>query len=96
MSLQLLPTTWLGRADRVLWRDTPGGVVLLSMVMPAPVLLTGSGAALWELLADPIQLEEAAMLLAEFYGVPDDVVMQAILPVTSELVRCGAIVEVSP
>lgn len=96
MSVQPPTPTLLRRADRVLWRATPGGVVLLSMTMPEPVLLAGSGAALWELFAEPIRLDEAAIALADAYGISSDVALPAIEPVARELVRGGAVVELLP
>ena len=55
------------RDDRVLWRRTPGAVVLLTDRTPEPFVLTGSGRALWELLADALDDTELCQRLAALH-----------------------------
>ena len=51
----------------------------------AVVSLSGSALVLWELLEEPIDLHEAAGLMAEFYGVATDEVVAALAPVLDDL-----------
>ena len=48
----------------MLWRRTPGAVVLLTHQAREPFSLTGSGPALWELLADALDESELCQRLA--------------------------------
>lgn len=82
------------RAPEVLWRETPDGVVLLPPGVSEPFALTDSGAAVWELLADPVELEAAVEHLATAYAVPADVVGASVQPLLHDLERRGAVRQV--
>jgi hypothetical protein len=79
------------RSNQVLWRRTTNGVVLLPSHETEPFTLSGSGSALWEVLAEPVALDEASQLLAELHGVDADVVANDIAPVLDELTRRSAV-----
>lgn len=61
------PGRWV-RDESVLWRRTPGAVVLLTDQGREPFSLTGSGRALWELLADALDETELCQRLAALHG----------------------------
>jgi hypothetical protein len=52
----------------VLWRRAVDAVVLLPVGADDPVLLPGTGAAVWELLEQPATLDELLAALREVYG----------------------------
>lgn len=60
----------------------------------APLLLSGSGAALWAALAAPVTPSECARTLAERYGVAVEVVAEDIGPVVADLLARGVVEEV--
>jgi hypothetical protein len=66
-------TRWV-RADEVLWRDNLDQVVLLPLDSTEPVLLSPTGAVLWDLLATPTATDALVAELAEFFdGDPGEV-----------------------
>ena len=75
------------RRDRVLWRHSSDAVVLLAPSGGQVFTLEGSGVDLWQLLSEPIALEEAADALAEAYGTTAAQVAADIGPVLDELAR---------
>lgn len=80
------------RSDRILWRRTMDGVVVLPVDHGEFFDLAGTGAALWELLATPHTRDEAAReLLGRYQGVADQVATD-LVPVLDDLVRRGAVV----
>ena len=84
------------RSDDVLWRQTEEAVILLPRRDGEILALTGSGKVLWELLAEPIGVDEASEALAEIYGVSLGQVNGAVGPIFAELSRRQAIVPVEP
>ena len=56
------------RRDDVLWRRSLDSVVLLPVGADEPVSLPGTGAAVWDLLAEPATLPELVDALADVYG----------------------------
>ena len=80
-------TTRYTRRERVLWRRTGDAVVLLAGDGRQVFTLEGSGVDLWHLLAEPIDLDEAASALAGVYGASSEQVAQDIAPVLEELSR---------
>jgi hypothetical protein len=82
------------RRQQVLWRHSSDAVVLLAPSGRQVFTLEGSGVDLWQLLAEPIALEEAADLLAEAYGTTAAEVAADIRPVLDELSR-REVVEIS-
>jgi hypothetical protein len=81
----------IGRARAALWRSGDFGVVVLPEQTDDPVTLAGSGALLWELLAQPRTLPDVAEELAGLYGAPVDVVASDLEPVVERLVSIGAL-----
>jgi hypothetical protein len=75
------------RRDGVLWRHSSDAVVLLAPRGREVFTLEGSGVDLWQLLSEPIALEEAADALAEAYGATSAEVAADIGPVLDELSR---------
>lgn len=55
------------RRDDVLWRRSIDAVVLLPVGTSEPVSLPGTGAMVWDLLAEPATLDELVTALAEVY-----------------------------
>jgi coenzyme PQQ synthesis protein D (PqqD) len=79
------------RAADVLWRRASGTVVLLSARGGDVFELGGTAVALWDMLALPVTLDEAASALAERFGVAVDVVASDIGTAVQDLVRRGVI-----
>ncbi len=76
---------WVRRSD-VLWRMLLETVVLLRPEGDAPPLtISGSGAVVWELLAEPITLEQLSGELASCYTVSPDVISRDLIPVLADL-----------
>jgi hypothetical protein len=75
------------RREQVLWRRTGDAVVLLAGDGQEVFTLEGSGVDLWQLLAEPIGLDEAASALAGAYGASREQVASDIAPVLEELSR---------
>lgn len=67
------------RAPDVLWRAIPGvAVIALRSPEEDVVVLSGSGPALWDQLAEPQRLDEMAVRFAADCGVPPDVVLDGL------------------
>lgn len=79
------------RDDGVLWRRSGKQVVLLPGVSGELFTLDGTGVVLWELLAEPTTLDDAAHLLGEIYGVSPETVAADIEPLLVELVSLSAV-----
>jgi hypothetical protein len=75
----------------VLFRNLPDGVILLSIGGGDPLFLSGPGALLWNLLAEPTGVEEAAETLAEAHQADPETVRADIEPVIAELARLGVV-----
>ena len=58
------------RRESVLWRHAIDVVVILPAGADEPVSLAGTGALVWDLLAEPASLSELVAAFAEVY--PDD------------------------
>jgi Coenzyme PQQ synthesis protein D (PqqD) len=80
-------TVAYGRSDRVLWRRGFQSVLLLQPGRHEVVSLSGAGTALWELLATPRTVAEAADRLSGEYGVPADQVATDIAGVLEDLAK---------
>jgi hypothetical protein len=76
---------------RVLSRRSGDRVVLLAPGQDAPLLLEGSGAVVWELLADPIDEEELGALVADSFGMPTGAVEADLRPFLCDLHLAGAV-----
>ena len=81
---------WRRRPD-ALWRRSVDAVLVLPAGADEPVTLTGTGPALWELLAEPCTVAQLAAVLADAYDAPIETVEADIAPVVDELARVDAL-----
>jgi hypothetical protein len=85
---------WVQAAD-ALWRELPDAVVVLS---PAgddrrePLAISGPGAELWHVLAEPLTAAGAADALASVYDVDAETILGDLESVLAALVDAGVIV----
>ena len=79
------------RDDRVLWRRTPGAVVLLTNRTREPFSLTGSGRALWELLADALDEAELCQRLAALHDTDATEITSDVHHILRALAERGAV-----
>lgn len=82
------------RGPSVLWRYVPGGILLLAPGADDPVLLSGSGAAVWQLLAEPLQEEDVIETLARACAVEATVVAADLRPLLDEMAARELVVPV--
>lgn len=75
----------------MLWRRTPAAVVLLAHGSAEPLSLTGSGRALWELLADPVDEAELCRRLADQHGTDAAAIAPDVQRTLDDLARRGAV-----
>lgn len=80
----------------MLWRGTPDGVLVLPLDASEVLSVSGPGRVLWELLADPVTLDEAGEILASEYDVPLGEIAPSIEAVLEELCARGAVETVGP
>lgn len=81
----------LVRSEEVLWRRTARDVVALALDGEDPVVLSGAGLLLWELLEEPVQADELYGVLADVHGIALEVVLEEAEPVVEELIRLGIV-----
>jgi hypothetical protein len=81
---------WRRRPD-ALWRRSLDAVLVLPVGADQPVTLAGTGAALWELLAEPRTVPQLAAVLSEAYAAPHATVEADVRPVVAELARLHAV-----
>jgi hypothetical protein len=79
------------RAETTLWRRTLDGVVVLPADAPAPLVLRGPAARIWELLVQPLTLRELLDAIAAIYAVEGDTVADEIDWAVSQLAAAGAL-----
>jgi Coenzyme PQQ synthesis protein D (PqqD) len=79
------------RADTALWRRTLDGVVVLPIDGRAPLALRGPAARIWELLAQPLTIEELLEAIAAIYAVERDAVAGEVGWAVGELADAGAL-----
>ncbi|MFI5047442.1 MAG: PqqD family protein [Acidimicrobiia bacterium] len=85
-----LEPRWRRRPD-ALWRRGLDAVLVLPVDADEPVMLTGTGPAVWELLAEPCTVPQLAAVLSEVYDAEPATVEADVRPVVDELVRLGAL-----
>lgn len=78
-------------ADGVLSRRVGDSVLILVRHSGELICIDGSARVLWDSLRTPSSAERTAGLLAEMYGVSDEVVGRDIAPVLASLVERGAL-----
>jgi len=82
--------TWR-RDDRALWRRSGARFVVLAPEHDEALVLEGTAALTWELLAEPIAEGELFALLAEYFGVTRDEVGEELSPFLERLLGYGAV-----
>ena len=85
-------TTW-SRCEEVLWRRVAGGVLLLPPGDAEPFVVTGPGAAVWDLLAEPCDVPSLTRALASDYGVGVEQVEQDVAPLLDALASRTVVTE---
>lgn len=75
------------RAD-VVWRTAPGFLVVAAPAGELSVV-TGPGAEVWELLAEPIEFDEAVRVLGERFGVEVEVVRRDLESFVESMIAKG-------
>jgi hypothetical protein len=78
------------RSPRVLWRAGAFGVVVLAPGQERPVVVDGSGVALWELLEHVRPFGDVVSALAARFGVDRTTVECDARPIVEALVALGA------
>lgn len=78
------------RSQRVLWRRSEAGLVALGDG-ETPVLITGAGVLLWELLENPLGTDDVAGILAEVHGMEVSTIRAQIEPVVEQLLSIGVL-----
>lgn len=81
------------RSERVLWRRLADGVIVLPLEAEEPVMLAGSGAVLWDFLATPMAVEEAADAVALSFGITSETAEAGIRPFIAELAERAVVRE---
>jgi Coenzyme PQQ synthesis protein D (PqqD) len=80
------------RAERVLWRRTLGGVVVLPVLgLTVPLALRGSAASIWELLAEPMTTADLVAMLAAAHGVHEAQVVEDVSGALDTLLELGVL-----
>jgi hypothetical protein len=82
------------RREQTVWRRAHGTVLVLPVPERDVLALNGPAAQLWQLLAEPLTVDQAADRLAEVYEVAADVAAHDIAPVFEELVARGVLHQV--
>jgi len=82
------------RRDDVLWRRSLDAVILMPVGADEPVTLPGTGASVWDLLAEPATLAELVATLADAYDRADpSVVEHDVRVLLAELEAFGAVAQ---
>jgi len=79
------------RAEEVLSRRLPDGVIVLSLHAGDPVVVTGPGGELWDLLVDERSTGEIVAALAAHYGIEPGDVRDEIVPLLHDLHARGVL-----
>jgi hypothetical protein len=79
------------RSERVLWRQTTAGVVALGSKADDPVVITGAGVLLWELLEEPFPADDLYEAIKAVHDVPLSTVLEELAPIVAELLRLGVL-----
>lgn len=85
------------RNSQTLWRYAGGTVIVLpnSEHRPAPLVISGSAALVWELLATPTTLEDLSSELARTYRTTSEAIATDLVPVLAELEASAAVQQTS-
>ena len=79
------------RASRTVWRHGHGAVLVLPTAGADVLALVGTGADLWQLLSEPLTVDETARRLAEVYDGSPAAIMRDIAPVLDDLATHGVL-----
>jgi len=79
------------RASRTVWRNAHGTVLVLPTESNDVLALIGTGAQLWQLLSEPLTVDQAARQLAEVYDRSPEVITPDIAPVLDDLATRGVL-----
>ncbi|MGH8976994.1 MAG: PqqD family protein [Acidimicrobiia bacterium] len=79
------------RDERTLSRSAPGRVVLLGPDGDDPIVLRGTGVALWRALDRPQSTDELTISLAKEFDANPDAVRSDIEPVLAQLSAAGVL-----
>ena len=79
------------RHPQTLWRRVASAVVVLGSDADKPIAIAGPAAELWDLLALPTTLDDAAAQLAATYRAAPADVRRDLEPVLELLIRDGAV-----
>jgi hypothetical protein len=60
------------RANRTVWRLAHDTALVRAVASNEVLVLAGAGSALWQLLAEPLTLDQAARRIADAYDVPPE------------------------
>lgn len=84
------------RAPGMLWRNAGTTVVLLPRGpgSPTPLVVSGSGALVWELLATPTSLGELATRIAAIYDANEEMITADLEPILGHLHSARALVRI--
>ena len=88
-----MTTAWV-RSPRVLWRRVADGVLLLAPGAAEPMIITGSGAAIWELLGSPMDAQDVAWRLAELFDTTAERTRAETAPFLAQLALAGVLTKV--
>jgi hypothetical protein len=83
-------TRWQ-RAPGVVWRRSDGKVALLCPGGEELLVLSGTGAVTWELLAEPVAEQDLIEALADGFEADPDDVASALRPFLTGLAEVGAV-----
>ena len=83
-------TPWR-RRDDALWRRSVDAVVLLPAGAADPVVLPGTAAAVWDLLATPVTLADLVAALGAVYSAAPDTIAAEVAPLLARLADLAAI-----
>lgn len=80
-------SVYYGRASGTVWRYGHGSVLVLPSPGTDVVALSGTAEDLWQLLAEPLTVEELAGILAEAYEESAAEITTDIVPMLHDLVE---------
>ena len=83
-------TRWC-HAPGVLWRRSVGRIVIDAPGADEPLLLDGSGAVVWDLLTEPLEIDALSLELSRRFAVPASTVRGDVEPLLAELHAAGAV-----
>ncbi len=84
------------RASRTVWRNAHGTVLVLPTAGDDVLALVGTGADLWQLLSEPLTVDQAARQLAEVYDRSPGAIAPDIAPVLDDLAIRGVLDRLDP